>query len=375
MSEHARTDRMQQETDGKDNESQKPFIPRRPRDKKKKPILRIILLVLAAILLVGVAYGVHLYQETKSALDKTYSSVDKAKEAATTDNVVAKDPISILLLGTDTGAYGRKEVYGNSDTIIVATINPKTKRTTLTSVPRDTMAQIVGTTNYDFQKINSANLQGGAKMALNSVSKLLNVPLTNYVSVNMGGLEQIVNAVNGVDVEVTLAFSYGGSTFKKGKMHLNGEQALNYARMRYEDPQGDYGRQQRQRQIIESIIKSAASTGTLANFQKLLDSISSNVTTNFTFDQMVAIFKNYRSAATTVESDHLQGVGAYWGEASVQIASTTEIQRVSDKIRNELSLTKETVSNETTRQNQLNANNGFIFTNPTFNQNYEVYSN
>jgi LCP family protein required for cell wall assembly len=376
MSEHARTDRLQhQEAKGEEPGSQKPLKPIKQRTKKKKPILKIILLVLAAVLLVGAAYGVHLLQQTRNAIDKTYSSVDKAKEAKVSKVVVAKDPISILLLGTDTGAFGRKDVNGNSDTIIVATINPKTKRTTLTSVPRDTMGQIVGTTNYDFEKINSANLRGGPKMALNSVSKLLNVPLTNYVSINMGGLQQIVDAVGGVDVDVTFAFSYGGSTFTKGKMHLNGQQALNYARMRYTDPRGDYGRQERQRDIIESIIKSAASTGTLANFQKLLDSISNNVRTNLTFDQMVAIFKGYRGAAKTVESDHVQGIGAYWGKTAVQIAATTELQRVSDKIRTELGLEKETVNNETTRQNQLNATNGFNFKNPTTIQNFEVHAN
>ena len=376
MSEHARTDRLQhQEAKGEGPGSQKPLKPIKQRTKKKKPILKIILLVLAAVLLVGAAYGVHLLQQTRNAIDKTYSSVDKAKEAKVSKVVVAKDPISILLLGTDTGAFGRKDVNGNSDTIIVATINPKTKRTTLTSVPRDTMGQIVGTTNYDFEKINSANLRGGPKMVLNSVSKLLNVPLTNYVSINMGGLQQIVDAVGGVDVDVTFAFSYGGSTFTKGKMHLNGQQALNYARMRYTDPRGDYGRQERQRDIIESIIKSAASTGTLANFQKLLDSISNNVRTNLTFDQMVAIFKGYRGAAKTVESDHVQGIGAYWGKAAVQIAATTELQRVSDKIRTELGLEKETVNNETTRQNQLNATNGFNFKNPTTIQNFEVHAN
>jgi LCP family protein required for cell wall assembly len=234
---------------------------------------------------------------------------------------------------------------------------------------------MVGTSSYNFRKINAAYDIGGAKMALNSVSKLVNVPLTNYVSVNMGGLEKIVKAVGGVNVTPTLTFSYGGYHFTKGKkIHLNGKAALAYSRMRHEDPQGDYGRQARQRQIIEAIIKSAVSTGTLTNFQSFLDSISNNVTTNLTFDQMVAIFKDYRGAAKKIKSDHLQGISGWWGSASIQVASTTELQRVSDNIRSELGLAKETVSNETTRQNTLNATYGFNFDHPMTEQNFTVFS-
>ncbi|WP_125606447.1 LCP family glycopolymer transferase [Lapidilactobacillus bayanensis] len=369
MSKHSRTEQPLDET-----KSPEHYLPKKRRS-QKKPLGKIIGGIVLVLLIAVGAYGFYLYQQTKAAADKTYSSVNKKKEAALTSKVASQDPISILLLGTDTGAEGRTEVNGNSDTIIIVTVNPKTKRMTMTSIPRDTMAQMVGTSSYNFRKINAAYDIGGAKMALNSVSKLVNVPLTNYVSVNMGGLEKIVKAVGGVDVTPTLTFSYGGYNFTKGKaIHLNGKAALAYSRMRHEDPQGDYGRQTRQRQIIEAIIKSAVSTGTLANFQTFLDSISDNVTTNLTFSQMVAIFKDYRGAAKQIKSDHLQGISAWWGSASVQIAATTELQRVSDNIRSELGLTKETVNNETTRQNKLNAAYGFSFNNPVTEQNFSVYA-
>lgn len=366
MSKHSQTEQPQDQATN--------YLPKKRRP-KKKPVFKIVGLIILALLLALGAYGLHLYQQTKSAAEKTYSSVNKVKEAALTSKVASQDPISILLLGTDTGAEGRTEVNGNSDTIIIVTVNPKTKRTTMTSIPRDTMAQMVGTASYNFRKINAAYDIGGAKMALNSVSKLVNVPLTNYVSVNMGGLEKIVKAVGGVNVTPTLTFSYGGYHFTKGKkIHLNGKAALAYSRMRHEDPQGDYGRQARQRQIIEAIIKSAVSTGTLTNFQSFLDSISNNVTTNLTFDQMVAIFKDYRGAVEKIKSDHLQGISGWWGSASIQVASTTELQRVSDNIRSELGLAKETVSNETTRQNTLNATYGFNFDHPMTEQNFTVFS-
>lgn len=357
-----------------DSENSERYIPRTKR-KKKSSVGKIILIILLLLIAAGGGYAFWLYQQTKSAVDRTYTSVNKKKEAATTSKLADQKPISILLLGTDTGAMGRTEKNGNSDTIIVVTVNPKTKTTEMTSIPRDTMAEMVGASSFNFRKINAAYDLGGAEMALNSVAKLINVPLTNYVGVNMGGLEKIVDSVGGVDIRPILTFDYEGYSFTKGeKTHMDGAKALKYSRMRYDDPKGDYGRQERQRQVIEAIIKSAVSTGTLANFQTFLKSISDNVTTNLTFNQMVSIFKNYRGAAATIKSDHLQGVNANWGEASVQIAPTTELQRVSDNIRTQLGLEKSTVNNETTHQNELNANYGFVFDNPAVEQNFEVFT-
>lgn len=345
----------------------------RPRHKQHRG-LKIGLLILVLVLFVGAGYGIHLYRQAKSALDKTYSSVDSKKEAKTSKLIAASDPLGILLLGTDTGTGGRTEKNGNSDTIIVATVNPKTNKTTLTSIPRDTLAQIIGENSFDFRKINAANNIGGAKMALNSVSKLINVPLTYYVRVNMAGLKQIVNAIGGVDVTVPFDFESNNSTFTKGKMHLNGQQALDYAQMRYEDPEGDYGRQKRQRAVITSIVKSAMSAGTLANFKDLLEAVSDNMETNFTSEQMIDIFQTYRKAGKKISSDYLHGVSAYADSASVQIASTSELQRISDAIRSELDLTQETVDNATTKENKLNEQNGFIFENPQVEQEFTIYS-
>ena len=341
-------------------------------DGVKKPRWgRIIgLLVVVVAFAVG-AYALRLYGQTKKALNGTYESAGEIKSAALFQQ---KKAFSVLLLGADTGAEGRND-QGNSDTMIVATVNPGTKKVLLTSVPRDTMAEMVGSSGFNVQKVNAAYREGGSKMAMNTVSQLLNVPLDYYVTINMGGLEKIVDAVGGVDVDVPFAFSYGGSSFTKGAMHLNGKQALAYARMRYDDPENDYGRQKRQRQIITAIIKSTASTGTLANFQKVLKAITSNMKTNLTFDDMVQIFLNYRGASESISSDYIHGTNAYIGAAAYQIASTTELQRVSDKLRATQGLAQETLDNEETRQNKLNVTNqGFVFENPTVDQHFVIYA-
>ncbi|MDK7094082.1 LCP family protein, partial [Gardnerella swidsinskii] len=79
------------------------------------------------------------------------------------DSFSGKEPFNILLLGTDTGAFGRKEVRGNSDTMIIVTVNPAKKKLSLMSIPRDTMARMIGTESFSVHKINAAYNIGGAK--------------------------------------------------------------------------------------------------------------------------------------------------------------------------------------------------------------------
>ena len=97
------------------------------------------------------------------------------------------------------------------------------------------------------------------------------------------------------------------------------------------------------------------------------------MTTNLTFDDMVQIFLNYRSAGQDVKSDFIQGVNATIGGASYQIAPTSELQRVSDKIHQAQGLDTVTLDNEEVRQNKLNANQGFIFDNPTVDQTFTIF--
>lgn len=339
---------------------------------RKHTVRNVIIGIIIAIIVAVLGYAAYFYFSAKNAIDSSYKSAGETQSAKTV--VDAHKPLSILLLGADTGAFGRN-YQGRTDTMIIATINPSTKQTTLTSIPRDTMAQLVGADSFDYERINAAYEVGGSKVALKSVSALVNVPLQYYVTINMGGMEKIVNAVGGVDITPTLTFTYEGYTFTKGEqMHLDGKKALAYSRMRYDDPNGDYGRQTRQREVITSIIKAAVSTRTLTNFQDVLTQVSKNMTTNLAFDDMVSIFSKYRGYAETIKSDHLQGVNAMWGAAMIQIPSTTELQRVSDNLRSEMGLEKATLDNQETRQNKLNIANGFSFTSGNSSQQFTVFS-
>lgn len=339
------------------------------RHRKQPHHLRHFILWLLAILIVGVAlYAGYVYLRTKRAADLTFDPNNRVAQS----NFNGQQPFSVLLLGTDTGALGRTAKRGNSDTIIIATVNPQQKKFSLMSVPRDTMAQIIGTPKFSVHKINAAYNIGGAKMAMNTTSRLLAVPIKYYVVLNMGGLRKMVNGVGGVEVTPPLTFAFDGYKFTKGqKEHLNGKEALAYARMRYDDPQGDYGRQLRQRQVIMSMLDHAGSFKTLSNLEEILNSAEKNIRTNLTFDDMLAILKNYRQCRTHENSDYLHGTGAMIGGASYQVMRTAELQRCSNKVREGLGLDSVVLDNNETYQNEKNSD--FNFRSTDQNQIYRIY--
>ena len=203
---------------------------------------------------------------------------------------------------------------------------------------------------------------------------MLNVPIDYYLEVNMKALRSLVNAVGGVDVNVPFDFSYDWCDFHKGKQHLNGRHAVAYVRMRKEDPRGDYGRQLRQRQVIEAIMHKAMSVNTLSNYRKLIDIFNKYVKTNLTFNDMLSLTLNYRGCAKNLKSGYIQGHDAWIDGSSIQVASTEELQKVSNRIRKNLGLETETLDNEETRQNELNDQNSHIkWDDPQAFTNYRIY--
>lgn len=319
----------------------------------------VISIVSVVIIALGL-YSAYLFFRAKNAADQTYDPKTSVHIAKGEFN--GKKPFAVLLMGTDTGALGRHEKRGNTDTLIVAVVNPSKKRYTLMSIPRDTMAQLVGSEEFTTKKINAAYPTGGAKMAMDSVSALLNVPLKYYALVNMGGIMKMVKYVGGIEVDPPLSFTYNDHHFIKGqKRRVMGEAALAYSRMRYDDPRGDYGRQERQREVITKIIKKTVSLNSLAHLDGIMSSISGNVKTNLPFSSIRDIAMNYRACSGDAASDYLHGVSATIDDAAYQVQPTKELQRVSDKLRRELGLKPVKLNNNETYQNARNEENGFDF--------------
>lgn len=271
----------------------------------KKKILLWILGIAGVLLIGGVAYAYHIYSSVSSTLDKVHQPLarDHSKKRAEEVSVQDSKPVSILLLGADE----RGNDKGRSDSLMVITLNPKQKSMKLLSIPRDTYTEIVGKGKKD--KINHAYAFGGINMSVNTVENFLDIPIDYYIEVNMEGFKDIVDAVGGVDVNNDLEFTQDNHHFAKGNIHLTGDEALSFTRMRKEDPRGDFGRQMRQRQVLQAVIKKGASFSSLTSYGDVLTAIQKNVKTNLTQDQMFDIQKNYKDCLNNSEDIQIPGDG------------------------------------------------------------------
>jgi polyisoprenyl-teichoic acid--peptidoglycan teichoic acid transferase len=312
----------------------------RSKDKKGKKWLKVTGIILLVLLIGAGAYGFTVYNSLKTAVDTMHEPVERKQSEKRTEPVelVEKDPFSVLMLGVDS-----KTDKGRTDTIIVLTVNPNTNSAKLLSIPRDTRTEIVGKGFED--KINHAHAFGGVEMAMDTVEHFLDIPIDYYMKVNMEGFKDIVDAVGGVTVNNTLDFSYQKVHFPEGEITLTGEEALPFVRMRKEDPRGDFGRNTRQRQVIQAVIKEGASLSSLTNFSDIFAALGNNVKTNLTFNQMVDIQKNYKTAGSNVEQMEIKGAGTKInGIYYLQIPQDEKL-RVQTELKAQLEL------NQTTAQN------------------------
>ncbi|MGG3568551.1 LytR family transcriptional regulator [Priestia megaterium] len=309
-------------------------LKRKKRRKKKKKGFKIALgIILLLIIGVGI-YGFSVYNSVANTFNKTHEPLSRSvsEKRSTQVSLEKKDPISILLMGVDQRGADR----GRSDSLILMTVNPTTQKVKMVSIPRDTRTEIIGKGKED--KINHAYAFGGIDMSIKTVENFLNVPIDYYVQVNMEGFRDIVDAVNGITVNNPFAFDIDGVHYSKGTLNLDGDKALLYTRMRYQDPRGDFGRQERQRQIIQAVIEEGASVKSLANYGHILDAIGNNVRTNLTFDEMKDIQSNYKEARKDLEQIQINGKGTKMNGIYYYIVSDSEREKLSSMLKEQLNL-------------------------------------
>ena len=291
-----------------------------------KKVLLWILGIAVTLIVIGGGVAAFALHNTTSKIHSMDSSLSKASDTKTS----AGKPVSYLLLGTDTGALGRTE-KGRTDTMMVMTVNPNTKTTTMVSLQRDTKITIDGVT----EKLNAAYALGDAKQTMTTVEQLLDIKLDGYLLVNMKGLEQLVDAVGGVTVKSPLTFSYEGYSFTENQdVTMNGTETLAFSRMRYDDPRGDYGRQIRQQLVIEAVMNKLKADPKSALNNDFLDAVSDNVRSNISLTSMRNLATKYRDAGETINRDQMTGTGVMIDGVSYQEMSQDEITRVHNEIVN-----------------------------------------
>jgi len=319
------------------------------RSKKQKRRIKIGLSVVLVIMVAVVGYLYKAYSDIGNTAKSIYNQVDiDQKREESVDVEEATHPISFLLLGVDTGtAEEERTETGRSDTVIVCTVNPNTRTTTLLSIPRDTYTEIVGYgEEYDYvgdyyDKVNHAYAYGGTEMSINSVQNFLDIPIDYYVEVNFDGLVDIVDAVGGIEITSPLTFDFYGPQFIEGETRIfTGYEALQFSRMRKQDPEGDLGRQKRQQMVIKAILSKVLSMGTVVNYKDLLESVEDNTQTNLTLDEIISIASGYRKSMETFQQYTIAGEEMYINEIYYYYVNPEERLRLSNLLRAELELSE-----------------------------------
>lgn len=302
--------------------------------KKKKKWIKIVLFTLL-FLFIGIGvYAYSVYTALTDTIDTMHQPIDREVSEKRVEQITLeqKEPFSILMLGVDE----REGDRGRSDTMIILTVNPTLKSVKMLSIPRDTRTEIIGHGTED--KINHAYAFGGVEMSIDSVENFLDIPIDYYLQVNMEGFKDIVDAVGGVTVNNDLDFTYEGVHFTKGQLTLDGEKALKYSRMRYDDPRGDFGRQLRQRQIIQAVIKEGASLSSLTNYKNIFGALGQNVKTNLSFNEMIDIQQHYKDAARSMEQLTIKGQGTKIDRIYYLLVPDEEKSRIQDELKSHLEI-------------------------------------
>ena len=286
----------------------------------------ILILLFVSVVLVGGITGWAVYSANKINT-KVYEKLNPSDEQYDLDyDQLKQEPFNVLLLGVDTGEFGRTD-SGRSDSMIVAHINLKKKEYTLMGVELDLLVDIADQGMQD--KLNAAYAYGGASCSVKTVEKMLDIQIPYFVSIDMGDFQKILKEVGAVQVENEFEFSSDGFDFPKGKLTLSPEEALSWARMRYEDPRGDYGRQMRQQLLLKGVLENMAQLNQVTKWNAFIDILTDNIKTNLPIANLVLHAKKLMKEPTIIH-DQVIGEELIQNGISYQTASTEEIARVHD---------------------------------------------
>ena len=247
--------------------------------------------------------------------------------------------INLLLLGTDDGDSEDfdKNAPKRTDAMLLVSFDPARNRVSVLSLPRDTRVHIPGHSGYD--KINAAYAYGGVKLAKQTVSNLLQVPIDLYMQVDWQGFIQEVAVLGGVDLDVEKNMNYEDPYadleihLNKGFQHLDGKKAGEYVRFRH-DEMGDIGRVERQQKFLKALSKQAFTMGNMMKMPMLISTATRYVHTDMDFLSMVKAANCLRMFGENgVQSASLEGDFATIGGVSYWVTTRSKIGATLDELK------------------------------------------
>ena len=225
------------------------------------------------------------------------------------------EPFNILISGIDTN--GNINKVSRSDVNIIMSVNPRTHEILLTSIQRDMYVQLHGTNGIK-DKLTHAGIYG-IDMSRQTIENFLNIDIPYYIRVNFDSVIKLVDTIGGIDIYNDVAFKGGTRYFEQGNIHLNGKQALEYARERKKMPNGDWTRGEHQKVIITAIInKVSSSKELLNNYVDILNNSKDIIQTNIPTDiikkyvkKQIENMSTWKITSLTVKGDHSDNLETY----------------------------------------------------------------
>lgn len=299
------------------NKPQPIYRSRRERQRKKKTNwLPIVLLVLAFI--VAAAAG---------AIFASSSLFDEKPVAKKTEMMASGDKTVVMLMGVDE----REGDVGRSDTLMIATLDPKKKKAAILSIPRDTRVKIQG---HGFDKINAAYAYGGYKLTQSTVENLLGVEMEHYVLINVNAFTKIIDAIGGVDINVEKRMYYedpwddnGGLVINlyPGQQHMDGKTAITY--VRYRDEEGDIGRIARQQKFMQAVMNKLTSPAIIPRIPAIISEVVDCIDTDLSVKQMIEFMSALKDAQSRgLQTEMLPGKPMYIGGISYWLPDLSKLR-------------------------------------------------
>ena len=274
---------------------------------------------------------------------QTSYKVENTDKANVVSDITSK-PFNVLISGSDT--RGGFDENGRSDVIMVATINPKTSTILLTSVPRDFYVTTAcdaadGCMQGALDKITHTGIHG-TNTTKRTVEQLLGIEINYTFKVGFDTVTDLVDALGGVDVTVAPGYAYSNSaiTIHEGVNHLNGTQALEYARERYAYTEGDRQRTKNQQQVLMGIVNEATKPSVITKYASIMDAMANTFSTTMSNEEISDLIKYQinNNPKWKIEQYMVDGTGdtlmcAELGDAaSVMVPDQSTVKMAKDKI-------------------------------------------
>lgn len=308
---------------------------RRRKKKKNKVILFAVEIIVLVALLIGLLVYFKLNKVESGIGDIDKDDVNIELDSQTAEAL--KGFTNIALFGLDNRQTGNYD-GGNSDTIMIASIDNDTKQVKLVSVYRDTFLNVKDDT---YAKINSAYAYGGPKNAIAALNKNLNLDIVNYVAVDFGAVVEAIDLLDGIELTLTdqevqimndnyideinkVTGHKSGKLSSGGTYTVDGVQALAYCRIRY-TAGDDFKRTERQRTVLTKMIEKAQGSS-ISTVSSLIDSMLGDISTSFTGKELLALVSSimdYKLADTHGWPFELC-TGSYGSKGSLVVATDLE---------------------------------------------------